>query len=759
MGPSVVWSLKLLVVLALLYGSLVIVRDELERRSRPSTAVYCCIGERRTSCWEEPAFRHFCKYVTAKRSTKHSIVCHQHRVWYHSPSATVIPSPTSYSYFSCPAGAEAHPVAEEGARITTTPTTTLSPADQVEADQRSRQQLIIYQSLMTWTHVSRALVTQEPPPANQAFARKILEVLTAANNLAVRYLANKALKKNEAQDEEAAIKDVMAQRRYCFTCAGKRCKDECLYKIFEEGMPEWKKATARAAREDHEVGLDVEGETNTATLTKNTQEEHRSPGTFFPRRIRTPGQPAVESYSGPTNAVILNHSPPVVSFQNEPVSQVKGESPVTVTDDRTFNTYDCSRPHNLRVVDARGGEHCHYKRPIIHTRDSHYFLMQEVPFRRSYARKCILTRNTLPFYCGVYDHQTVVAPDITRNNPIAISAEDCREYNQRKEYHIKTIQETDKELILEYNLRVNYTNIITYESHGQTLYTGNSEIECAGVEWWSNAKSKKMDDIVEWRSDHLELSEFEEILIDDEDRVTVAGRRLRLPFNCQAQKGECVTREGTWVWPAPEGIAECKFFKIREVSGKEITMSEGTEVKTVFIDDQRLFRLEVKEPVHHCQEEMYTTNYPLLFLFPAARRSTLSDRTIDPDDVDLNLKFDQQDNWIYSYTGRSIEDFAAKTLEMLCLGERQLYTNKYAVLAATQQAVLTGGTVSLGNGQFATIGGEAWHVYQCPKIKVQAIDTEECYDSLPVRLMPQDHDRLVEFELQQQYTEQQQLQM
>ncbi len=66
---------------------------------------------------------------------------------------------------------------------------------------------------MTWTHVSRALVTQEPSPINQTFARKLLEVLTAANNLAVRYLANKALKKDEAQDEEAAIEEVMAPPR------------------------------------------------------------------------------------------------------------------------------------------------------------------------------------------------------------------------------------------------------------------------------------------------------------------------------------------------------------------------------------------------------------------------------------------------------------------------------------------------------------------------------------------------------------------
>ncbi len=75
--------------------------------------------------------------------------------------------------------------------------------------------------------------------------------------------------------------------------------------------------------------------------------------------------------------------------------------------------------------------------------------MQEVPFGRSYTHKCTLMYNTLPFYCGVYDHQMVVAPDITLNNPVAIAAKDCREYHQRKEYHIETIPETDKELILE----------------------------------------------------------------------------------------------------------------------------------------------------------------------------------------------------------------------------------------------------------------------------------------------------------------------
>ncbi len=119
-------------------------------------------------------------------------------------------------------------------------------------------------------------------------------------------------------------------------------------------MPEWKKATARAAREDHEVRVEVKDETNTATLTPNTQKSHRSPGTFFPRsshvmpeaihtlhrkaevRVRTPGQPSAESYSGPTDKDMSDLKPPVVSFQNEPITRVEGESPETVVDDRTF---------------------------------------------------------------------------------------------------------------------------------------------------------------------------------------------------------------------------------------------------------------------------------------------------------------------------------------------------------------------------------------------------------------------------------------
>ncbi len=105
-----------------------------------------------------------------------------------------------HSTFSWPPGAGAQTTTEEeGSAPITTTTTTLSPEEQAEQNRQSRQRLIIYRSLPTWQHVSRALVTQTPLPPNQKFAYKILEVLADADKLAVRYLPHKALQSEEAR--------------------------------------------------------------------------------------------------------------------------------------------------------------------------------------------------------------------------------------------------------------------------------------------------------------------------------------------------------------------------------------------------------------------------------------------------------------------------------------------------------------------------------------------------------------------------------
>ncbi len=104
-------------------------------------------------------------------------------------------------------------------------TTTQSPKDQVAADQHKQKQLIIYRSLITWQHVSRALVTQKPPLDNQPFASKILGVLSSANNLAIRYLAHKALQNEEAVDAPTVfhVLGSVSKMNACMTFLKKEC--------------------------------------------------------------------------------------------------------------------------------------------------------------------------------------------------------------------------------------------------------------------------------------------------------------------------------------------------------------------------------------------------------------------------------------------------------------------------------------------------------------------------------------------------------
>jgi hypothetical protein len=75
-------------------------------------------------------------------------------------------------------------------------------------------------------------------------------------------------------------------------------------------------------------------------------------------------------------------------------------------------------------------------------------------------------------------------------------------------------------------------------------------------------------------------------------------------------------------------------------------------------------------------------------------------------------------------------------MQTICEEEVLSQRGKMAQLLAQQQAVLTNGIVSLGQGKFASPAGEAWALYTCRPVLVQGLDQNECYDGLPVRLPP-----------------------
>ena len=626
--------------------------------------------------------------------------------------------------------------------------------------QRARNQRKL--SRLAWQMALRDLVSLTPPRVG-SLAERIVKTLAETSNSRVRYLARRTLgEKEEDLAEELSLAQTLGD--LCRDCHGPHCSF-CMYDRQLEARPNWMRQTPHQRRstvEQQMLSLRL-GQAGLTALQNDPQREEgrKLLGGIYSHTTHVMPEeesdsPQVVNITGtPGGFIAPREEERKTPFADSLVGKPLGgeETREKGGDDRAFVAYDCSAPTHLHVIHTKGPGRCHFHRPIVRTRRKvAYHLVQEVMYRRVHAKHCQITRSSLPVFCGNYDHQTIVAPDISINQPMAIPGEDCLDLHGRREYQVNTYPEDDETRVLEFKLKMNTTNIATYEAYGKTYY-GESEIECTGAKWKSPTKGTTVSNMIEWRSDRIELREEEELLIDDEGKITVAVTTRRLPPTCSVDKESCVTTTGTWVWEALQGEDNCKLYTTRQVQGDELTLTEGEEVKTIFIDNDRLIRLEVREQITKCGETVYTTNYPRFFLIPVGQPSRIRDRKVRGEDVDLTAHFGQRDDWLEEWMTRSLEEFAQRTAEDFCESQARLNANKYATLAAAQNAVIDGGTIALKDGYFATAGGEAWHIYHCREIRVMALDSDYCYDSLPVKLRPKDEEKLIQFERQRQQEE------
>ncbi len=96
------------------------------------------------------------------------------------------------------------------------------------------------------------------------------------------------------------------------------------------------------------------------------------------------------------------------------------------------------------------------------------------------VRKCRLTRNVIPMFCGNYDHQTLITTDIWYIRPIPITPEECRRFHDNKAYIIRTQPSSGVFEDKVFALKINSTNQIQYNLFGR-MYLTDSEVECTGA--------------------------------------------------------------------------------------------------------------------------------------------------------------------------------------------------------------------------------------------------------------------------------------
>ena len=416
------------------------------------------------------------------------------------------------------------------------------------------------------------------------------------------------------------------------------------------------------------------------------------------------------------------------------VEETAAKVPVAVDHDRTFLGYDCTDPRQLEIVSIQSSEECQVRKPVIREQRVRYELLQKVQYGRIPATKCTMTRNKLPLYCGHYDHQTVATSDIWYGVPMKVSEEQCHSMHQEKIYKVYTYPKTGVKKLWTASLRPNSTNVLSYEAYGETTYESN-EIHCLGVEWYSESQERTVFNMIEQRTDKVELGHDELIYDPRSKTLTAYQTQEELPASCHINQGHCVTDQGTWVWTPPTEQDLCQLYHLQTITGVESTIRDGNSIRVIFVDNEKLIRLEVKHALMECGKAIRATNFPDFFLANSiAQDNFFIKRPIGARDVNLADHFKQSQGWLAGHVKATLEDLLQQILKTMCEEEINQQRGKFAQLLTQQQAIMTNGIVSLGEGKFASPAGEAWAVYKCRPVLVQGLDEDNCYDGLPVRL-------------------------
>ena len=418
---------------------------------------------------------------------------------------------------------------------------------------------------------------------------------------------------------------------------------------------------------------------------------------------------------------------------------------------RAFSGFDCTNPAGTEVVQPALQSSCNTApRQMSEVRTRSYLLLQENNFSTVKAKKCALHRSAVPAMCGTRSHHALAMDDLALQIPELVEAADCLKYHSTQKYHTLAQISEDEFRGADHQLAMNSTNILRYMSTGELWYD-DDDVNCQGTKWWSKSKSRYVYEMIEHRQDNLLIEELN-LYMDENNQLIDHQTGVALPRHCLPAHGQCETESATWIWQPPSTDESCRLYLAQELTGSESEfLSEGVAM-TVFVDSKQLVRLKKKKKVTKCGRTVYETNYHNFFLLSTDEPDQVLDadffkaREIDPLTINVANYFDVKAAWLANHLQLKIGDALRNAATAICEEELSAKQMDFTRLAAEQGATTGGTTVSLGEGKFATSTGESWVSYHCPPITVMGMDSDRCYDSLPVRPLPKDQRRLEHYE-------------
>lgn len=381
----------------------------------------------------------------------------------------------------------------------------------------------------------------------------------------------------------------------------------------------------------------------------------------------------------------------------------------------TFQGYDCDDPrnvHDLHLTDAH--PLCGHNPSIKTRRNVTYSILQLEDYVYFDGWKCTITKAVNARQCGNWDHETRIPQASHGDIPISVGFDVCQRMFADRTYTDETGQV--------HRIGLNTVNLIKYQLAGSTsVDSKGSEVECIGEDYRHNGKlyQAAVVDV------ELKIIVVREKLKADTNKDMVYSITEDMMLPCAAEKRQCSLPTAVYIWDYSSKF--CPLGKTRKpVFGTEVT--NGAD--TVFISlDGSLVRLILKETVSYCRQIVRTTNYPDIFVISYDDRGQSPFDRIHPAEIEIHTYVNNRDDYLYNHVLDQIETEFQQVLSQDCNTGQSHQRMKYFMQHQNPGLV----TYFLGNGTFATPAGEVLYVYQCKPVILKAVETSDCYQSLPVR--------------------------
>ena len=399
-----------------------------------------------------------------------------------------------------------------------------------------------------------------------------------------------------------------------------------------------------------------------------------------------------------------------------------GRSPPTIGNVRNqFLGFDCTRPEFIKDFAYNTPPKCSLPEEAIKdlsvTGREKYLIYQKLTNKRLTGVRCYALHTRTAYHCGRHHHTTIDPTGSYDKRAYRLSIDECVMLMSEKKFK----DPTDKmhEIILG-------TNALEWFSVGKTYTTDDGGPWCSGGSWIHPSSQAVLSGMVV--HERLELSVEEEEFRVNYDTKVVTTETMKHELRCPESSMACSFGPYTYAW-IPDVEQECPFAYTREVEGITVNNEDGDFV--FMSTDGTSVRFVLKEQQTFCGGQVYSTHNPILFLWKYGDRPLQQTGKIDPKDVSIATYFKEADSYILEHLMDAIEREFARVMIHTC--EQQVRDRKYSYWTEHSDPGLT--TWILGNNTFATSSGEVIYQYLCEPLLVQAVEADQCYESLPVRLI------------------------